>query len=93
MFFIVHFKIIDISLEVSQNMTFQELLKTVHLHLNLPMINIASIWPFKKPSKTMIILHILLRRPPEELIWALNVSMRVNKKCANSHSKKLLFRE
>ena len=62
------FKIIDFAGEVSQKSRFQELLKTVHLHLNLSMINIASIWPLKKPSKTLIILHILVRRPPEELI-------------------------
>ncbi len=49
------FKIIDFAGEVSHKSRFQEVLKTVHLHLNLSMINIASIWPLKKPSKTLII--------------------------------------
>ena len=93
MLFIVHFKIVDISLEVSQKSTFQELLKTANSHPSLPNTSIASIQPLKKPSKTLIILNISLKSPPEDFIWALDVSMLVNQKSAKSHSKKTLFRE
>ena len=66
--FTLTFKIIDISLEVSKKSTFPELLKTAHVHSSQRSISIASIWALKKPSKTLIILHISLKRPPEGFI-------------------------
>ena len=65
MSFLRGFKIIDITVEVSQKSTFQELLKTANLRSSLRNTSTASIWPHKKPSKTLIILHISLKRPPD----------------------------
>ena len=47
--------------------------------------------PFQKPSKTLIILHISPKRPPEGLIWANDVGMRLNQKWATSHPKEIIF--
>ena len=80
MFFIAHFKIIDISLEVSQKSTFQEMLKITHEASTALKIKMASIWPFKKSHWSLLILLFLTMRPPEDLISALDVNMRVNQK-------------
>ena len=45
-----NFKIIDISLEVSQKTTFQEMLKITHEDSPALKIKMASIWPFKKAN-------------------------------------------
>ena len=53
----------------------------------------ASTRPFKKAYKTLLILLFLTMRPPEDLIWALDVNMRINQKWATCYSEKSLFRE
>ena len=92
MFFIAHFKIIDISVEVSQKSTFQESWKNAYLQSPLRNTSTASKCPHKKPSKTLIIAHISLKSPPEGLTWANDVGMRLYQKWATSHFEKSFFR-
>ena len=65
MFFIVHLKHLNISLDVSQISTLQELLKNKVWHSSPRNTKIASIRPLKQVCKTYRILHISLRRPPD----------------------------
>ena len=80
MLLIVHFKIIDISLEVSQKSTFRKRWKTANSQWSLPMINMASIWPLKKSHWSLLILIISPQRPPYGFIWIVDVSMCVKQK-------------
>ena len=67
MSFSLGFKIIEITVELSQNSTFQEMLKITHEDSTLPKIKMASIWPFKKSHWSLLILLFLTMRPPDGL--------------------------
>ena len=86
------FKIIEITVEVSQKSTLQEMLKITREDSTQLKSKIAYIWPVKKSFWSLLILLFLTMRPPKDFIWALDVNMRVNQKWTSSHSEKSFFR-
>ena len=86
-------KIIKKALCFTFQMKFTKIYKILKYWLWSTMAIMASTRPFKKAYKTMLILLFLTMRPPEDLIWALDVNMQINQKWATCHSEKSLFRE
>ena len=68
MFFMVNLKNVNITGEVSQKLTFQEMLKILHGDSTALKIKLVSIWPSKKSHWSLLILQFFTMRPPEEII-------------------------
>ena len=84
-------KIIKKALCFTFQMKFTKIYKILKYWPWSTMAIMASIWPFKKAYKTLIILHISLKRPPDASMWDVHVNMRVNQKLTIHHSGKSFF--
>ena len=58
------FKIINITVEVSQKTIFRDLIQAAKLHLSLNDVKMAEIRPFKNADKTLLVVLILPELAP-----------------------------